>query len=133
VSRLTIFLARSLGLFVVLLVACLLMRGGVDIQASVANGPVLFSYAVISLAMGVAMVVGHNVWTAGALPLVVTLVGWLILAKGLVLLVLSSTMLSAMMDQMHYAAHYPAYLAPAMVLGLYLTWAGFTAKADAGH
>lgn len=132
-SRLTIFLARSLGLFMVLLVASLLMRGGADIQASVANGPVLFSYAIISLAMGVAMVVGHNVWAAGALPLVVTLVGWLILAKGLVLLVLSPSALLAMMDQMHYAEHYPRYLAPALVLGLYLTWAGFAAKANAGH
>jgi hypothetical protein len=38
--------------------------------------------------MGVAMVVGHNVWSGGALPLVVTPVGWLILAKGLLLLVI---------------------------------------------
>ena len=130
-TRLTIFLARSLGLFMILLVGCLLTRNGADIQASATNGPVLLSYAIISLAMGVAMVVGHNVWTAGALPLVVTLVGWLIFAKGIVLLLLSPASLSAMMD--HYAEHPSHYLAPALVLGLYLTWAGFTAKADSGR
>ena len=130
-SRLTIFLARSLGLFMLLLVGCLLMRGGANsIQAGVADGPVLLSYAILSLAMGVAMVVGHNVWTAGALPLVVTLVGWLILAKGILLLLVPPASLSAMMDQMHYAEHYWRYLTPSFVLGLYLTWAGFTAKAD---
>jgi hypothetical protein len=133
-TRLTIFLARSLGLFMILLVGCLLMRGGgIIIQASVTNAPVLLSYAIISLAMGVAMVVSHNVWTAGALPLVVTLVGWLVLAKGIVLLLLSPASLSAMMDQTHYAEHYWRYLAPTLVLGLYLAWSGFTTKADVGR
>lgn len=127
-SSLTVFLARSLGLFMLLLVGCLLMRGGAEIQASVSSGPVLLLYAIISLAMGVAMVVGHNVWTAGALAVVVTLVGWLVLVKGVALLLISPASLSAMMDQMHYAQHDWRYLAPATVLGLYLAWAGFTAK-----
>ena len=129
-SRLTIFLARSLGLFMLLLVGCLLMRGASSIQASFSDGPVLLSYAIISLAMGVAMVVGHHVWTGGALPVIVTLVGWLVLLKGIAFLLLPPALLSAMMDQMHYAEHYWRYLAPAFILGLYLTWAGFAATAD---
>jgi hypothetical protein len=32
------------------------------------------------------------------------------------------------MHQMHYAEHYPVFLAPAFVVGLYLAWAGFAAK-----
>lgn len=127
-SRLTVFLARSLGLFMILLVAGLLARGGAGIEAGVSDGPVLLSYAIISLAMGVAMVVGHNVWSAGILPLVVTLVGWLVLVKGLWLLIISPASLLAAMHQMHYAEHYPVFLAPAFVVGLYLTWAGFAAK-----
>jgi hypothetical protein len=72
-SGLTVFLSRSLGLFMILLVVGLWVRGTAAIEASVNDGPVLLSYAIISLAMGVAMVVGHNVWSAGALPLVVVL------------------------------------------------------------
>ena len=82
-TQLTIYLARSIGLFTVLLVAGFLVRGGAAIETTVADGPVMISYAIISLAMGVAMVVGHNVWSGGAVPVVVTMVGWLILAKGL--------------------------------------------------
>jgi hypothetical protein len=130
---LTIFLARSLGVFMLLLVGCLLMRGESSIEASVSDESVLLSYAIISLAMGVAMVIGHNVWTGGALPVVVTLVGWLVLTKGIVLLLLPPDSLSAIMDQVHYAEHFWRYLTPAFVLGLYLTWAGFTAKADSGR
>jgi hypothetical protein len=108
-------------------VAGLWVRGTAAIESSVSDGPVLLSYAIISLAMGVAMVVGHNVWSARALPLVVTLLGWLILAKGLVLLVVSPASVALAMDQMRYMQHYPLFLVPAFVIGLYLTWAGFSA------
>ena len=126
-SRLTVFLARAIGLFTIVLVAALLMRGSAIIEASVDDGPVMLVYATISLAMGIAMVLGHNVWSGGALPVVVTLVGWLILAKGLLLLLFEADIVSQMFDHMRYAEHYYLYLTPALIIGLYLTWAGFTA------
>ena len=128
-SKLTIFLARSIGLFMVLLVAGFLVRGGTAIEAAVEDEGVMISYAIISLAMGVAMVIGHNVWSGGALPVVVTLVGWLVLAKGFLLLVLAPGEMSAMVQRMGYAEHYRLLLMPALVLGLYLTWGGFTSQA----
>jgi hypothetical protein len=127
--RLTVFLARSIGLFTVLLVAGFLVRGGAAIETTAADGPVMLSYTITSVAMGVAMVIGHNVWSGGALPVVVTSLGWLILAKGLLLLVLSPEALTRTMHQMSYTEHAPLFLAPASVIGLYLTWAGFTAPA----
>ena len=128
-SRLTVFLARSLGLFTVLVVVSFLVRGSAIIEATVADRPVMLAYAIISLAMGIAMVLGHNVWSGGALPVVVTLFGWLILAKGLLLLFLAPEAMSRMFEQMRYAEHYYLLLAPALVIGLYLTWAGFTTPA----
>jgi hypothetical protein len=88
-SRLTVFLARLIGLFTVLLIAALLLRGGAMIQTAIADKPLMFTYAIFSLALGLAMILGHNVWSGGALPVVVTLVGWLIFAKGLLLLFLA--------------------------------------------
>jgi hypothetical protein len=126
-SRLTVFLARAIGLFMVMLVAALLVRGSAIIETSVADRPVMLVYAIVSLAMGIAMVLGHNVWSGGALSLVVTLVGWLILAKGVLLLFLAPDAVPRMFEQMRYAEHYFLYLAPALLIGLYLTWAGFTA------
>jgi len=127
-SKLTIFLARSIGLFMVLLVAGFLVRGGTAIEVTIEDEGVMISYAIISLAMGVAMVIGHNVWSGGALPVVVTLVGWLVLAKGFLLLVLAPDEMSAMVQRMGYAEHYRLLLMPALVLGLYLTWAGFASQ-----
>jgi len=88
-SKLTVFLARCIGLFTVLIVVAFLVRGSAMIEATVADGPVMLAYAIISLAMGVAMIVGHNVWSGGALPVVVTLVGWLSLVKGVLLVLLA--------------------------------------------
>jgi hypothetical protein len=80
-SRLTVYLARFIGLFTVLLVIGLLIRGSATVEAAVADGPVMLVYAIISLAAGLAIILGHNVWSGGALPVVVTVVGWLMLAK----------------------------------------------------
>ena len=126
-SRLTVFLARSIGLFTVLLVAALLIRGSAIIEATVTSGPVMLAYAIIGLAMGIAMVLGHNIWSGGALPVVVTLLGWLILAKGLLLLFVAPEALSRLLGQMRYGEHSALYLAPALVLGLFLAGAGFLA------
>ena len=127
-SRLTVFLARLIGLFTILLVVAFLVRGGAIVEATAANGPVMLFYAITSLAIGIAMILGHNVWSGGALPVVVTLVGWLVLAKGLLLIFLSPDALSRMFEQTQYGTHFQLYLAPSMLIGLYLCWAGFTAS-----
>ena len=128
-SRLTVFLARFLGLFTVLLVVSLLVRGNAMVEAAVADGPIMLIYAILSLASGLAMVLGHNIWSGGALPKVVTSVGWLIFAKGLMLLFTSPEALKQLFDHMQYGKHYYLYLTPSLVIGLYLIWAGFTAPA----
>jgi hypothetical protein len=127
-SQLTVFLARFMGLFTVLVVAALLVRGSAIIDATVADRQVMFVWALVSLAIGIAITLGHNVWSGGALPVVVTLVGWLILIKGLVLLFVPSETLSFGFQSMHYGEHMVVYVAPALVLGLYLSWGGFAAR-----
>ena len=126
-SRLTVFLARFIGLFTVLLMVALVVRGSATVETAVADAPVMLDYAIISLAAGLAMILGHNVWSGGALPVVVTLVGWLILAKGIMLLSVTPEALQQIFDHMQYGEHYYLYLTPSLAIGLYLTWAGFSA------
>jgi hypothetical protein len=128
-SKLTVYLARYIGLFALLVGTACLARGSAAIEAAVANGPAMLVYAVISLAAGLAMILGHNVWSGGALPVVVTFVGWLILAKGLLLFFATPDTLTHLLGRMQYGDHYSLYVAPSLIIGLYLTWAGFTAPA----
>jgi hypothetical protein len=124
--RITILLARGTGIFMIVLVAGIMVRGVPVVTDTVSDGSVMLAYAIISLAVGVAMIVCHNVWSGGLLPVVVTLLGWLVFLKGLLLLLLPSATLFKVVGQMHYGDHFNLYLAPSLAIGLYLTWAGFT-------
>jgi hypothetical protein len=126
-SPLTIYLARLIGLSTLLLAAAVLIRGNALIMATVADGPVMLVYAVFSLAAGLAIILGHNVWSGGALPVIVTLVGWLIFAKGLVLLLISPDTSAQLLERMQYREHASLYVVPALIIGVYLTYAGFAA------
>ena len=100
-------------------------------MATVADGPVMLVYAIFSLGAGLAMILGHNVWSGGTLPMIVTLVGWVIFAKGLVLLAVTPETLTPLLERMQQ--HYPIYIVPALIIGLYLTYAGFTAPNERAH
>ncbi len=125
--KLTVYLARFIGLFALLVGIGCLVRGSAAIESTLADTPVMLVYAVVSVATGLAMVLGHNIWSGGTLPIVVTLVGWLILAKGLVLLLATPDSLTQLLERIRYAQYYSTYVAPSLVIGVYLTWAGFTA------
>lgn len=132
-STLTVYLARLIGLSTLLIAAALLVRGNALIMATVADGPVMLVYAVISLAAGLAIILGHNVWSGGALPVIVTLVGWVIFAKGLVLLLITPETSAQLLERMQYREHFSLYVVPALLIGLYLTYAGFTAPSRRPH
>lgn len=128
-SALTVYLARLMGLSTLVFVVAFMMRSNAIIMATIADSPVMLVYAVFSVAAGLAIILGHNVWAGGVLPTVVSLTGWLIFAKGLLLLFVNRETLSLMLERMHYDQNYIFYFVPAFLLGLYLTYAGFTARA----
>jgi len=128
----TIFLSRLLGLYSLVIGLAMVAHRQATIEtirAMVHNGPAMYLSGVIALAAGLAMVLGHNVWKGGALPVVVTLVGWLSLIKGLAILFLPvelarGSFLGGYIEQRFYVN-----AAIAIIVGAYLTYAGFRAKA----
>lgn len=96
-------------------------------KAIIQNPPLLFMAGLMGVTAGLAVVLAHNVWSGGALPVIVTLFGWASLIKGLFLLLLSpETESRAFIVGLHYEQHPNLYAAFALLLGAYLTYAGFT-------
>jgi hypothetical protein len=129
-SPLTIFLAKLLGLYCVILALTMIVRGQSAVaamKALVANPSLLLFAEVIGLALGLAMVLSHNIWSGGALPVVVTLIGWLIVIRSAVLLALSPEATVKLVDALQYEKHFYIYMGATLALGLYLTYAGFSA------
>jgi hypothetical protein len=98
--------------------------------ALVHNPPELFVTAVIAVVAGLAMVLGHNVWSGGTLPVIVTLTGWLLLAKSVLLLFLSSEAATGFfLAGLHFQQFFYIYGAFVLILGLYMTYGGFRSAA----
>jgi len=86
----------------------------------------IFVVGVITLAVGLAMVLAHNIWSGGALVVIVTLVGWMTLIKSLLFLFLPPEVEAGFfLRQLHYQELFYLYGAVSLVLGFYLTYGGF--------
>ncbi|MGD0841933.1 MAG: hypothetical protein ABSA32_12325 [Candidatus Acidiferrales bacterium] len=130
----TAFISKLLGLYCILAGLAMVAHKEATlatVSALIHNGPELFIVGIITLAAGLALVLGHNVWSGGVLPVVVTIMGWLTLLKGLLFLCLPPEQAGGLvLGKLSYAGHFHLYLAIVVIIGLYLTVAGFATKSE---
>jgi hypothetical protein len=129
-SPLTVFLGKFFGLSCVLMCAVLVARPKESLEAiaSMMESPgLVLVTGIFTMGGGVATVVGHNVWSGGALPVAVTLLGWVTLIKGLVLMATPPRALTAFYRALHYPARFRLYMAAALAFSAWLTVTAFLA------
>jgi hypothetical protein len=127
---LTIFLGKFIGLYCIVVALAMMAHkqsAVAAINALIRNPPLLLLVEVLGLAIGLAMVIGHNIWSGGALPVVITLVGWLAAIRGAVLLALPQDRVLKFFAALRYDERFYVYMGGTLVLGLFLAFAGFTA------
>jgi len=89
----------------------------------------LLLLGVITVTGGLAVILGHNVWSGGAATVIVTLAGWIMLLKGSLFLFLRpETESSVFIGSSRFEQLFYFYAAIAMVFGIYLTYAGFSQR-----
>lgn len=125
----TVFLSRLIGLYCVLYALAALTRGQALMEAMarlIRDPAVVLCMALITVIAGLAMVLVHNVWSKCPVVVIVTLVGWLTLTKGIVFLLMPAQWLEgAIMSGPCFYSTTGAVL----VVGGYLTYKGFRLKA----
>jgi hypothetical protein len=129
-SPLTIFLGKLLGLYCIIMALALMARKQntvAAVNALIRNPPLLLLTEVLGLAAGLAVVLGHNVWSGGALPVVVTLLGWLMTIRGAVLLALPQDAVMKLFEALRYEKLFYLFMTGTLVLGLFLSFAAFRA------
>ena len=128
----TIFLSRLIGLYCILVALSMITRRQATLESVTAllhNPSMIFIVGIITLAGGLAMVLAHNIWSGGALAVVVTLVGWITLIKSLLFLFLPLEVEAGFfLRQLHYQELFYLYGAVSLILGIYLTYGGFTSR-----
>ena len=124
----TIYLGRLIGLYCVLLALAMISHKQATVETIIAlmhDAPVLLLASIVAMAAGLAIVLGHNVWSGGVLPVVVTLVGWISLTKGLILLFLPPAYSLVYFEALHYGQFFYAYMSVTLIIGIYLTFSSF--------
>jgi hypothetical protein len=124
--------SRLIGLYCILVALSMITRRQATLESVTAllhNPSMIFIVGIITLAGGLAMVLPHNIWSGGALAVVVTLVGWMALIKGLFFLFLPPEVEAGFfLQQLHYQELFYFYGAVSLVLGVYLTYGGFASR-----
>ncbi len=130
-SRLTIYLARFIGLFLLIVSLSMFLDRDSIIEMATAlidDRALLLIVGLIALGIGLAIVVGHNVWSGGLMPIVITLFGWSQFLRGMALLLLPAETQIAFFQLMRLEDFFYLYAGIPLVLGAYLTYAGFTSN-----
>ena len=128
----TLFLSRLIGLYCLLVGLSMMIHKQLTVQAvtTLLQSPSLTLFlGLVILGASLAMVLTHNLWWSGTLALIITLIGWLALIKSLFFLFLNPAMESRFVfGQLHYERFFYDYAAVSIALGIFLTYAGFTAS-----
>jgi hypothetical protein len=124
----TAFLAKLIGLFTVIVAVLVGIHKDTTLLTLgeiVQSAELLMVLGFISLAVGLAIVLSHNVWRKGLLALIVTLAGWVFLLRGVIVLALPHQQLVALLNTAHYQQMFYVYVVIALIIGVYLTIVGF--------
>jgi hypothetical protein len=127
-----VFLARLFGLYCLIMAAAMLPQPEAFVSivhAFVADAPLVLIAGVFTLFGGLALVLLHNYWSGGALPVIITLIGWLTLIKAAVLVTLPSNKLVALYGGVS-STHILISGALTLLLGIYLTVSGFRSSLE---
>lgn len=126
---LTRFLAKLMGLSLVLVVLGMIINKPATVatmSALFTDPALMFITGAFTMIVGLAVVLGHNRWSGGPLPVIVTLYGWLALIKGALFIWLPPPNQAILYQAMHFEQYFYGYFVCALVIGCYLTVAGFT-------
>ena len=128
----TLFLSRLLGLFFLICGLEILLHKLVYwiALAAVAYDPLVLRWvATVITRAGLAMVLAHNVWSKRPVVIIVTLLGWLTLIKGMAFMFLPARWMKGFLKAVLYSEAC-MYLVAAflLVLGAYLVYEGFKSR-----
>ena len=89
------------------------------------TGESFFLWGLISFVLGLAIVLAHNIWIQDW-RLIITVLGWLFLIKGLFLL-FASELMKKWAKKVENASFLPFVMVVMVFIGLVITYLGFTA------
>ena len=126
----TVFLGKLIGLYLVASAGGMFAnrrRAMAALDEMARSGPWMLFSGMAATAAGLAVVLGHQVWRGGPLPVLVTLAGWAALLKGLTLLLVPAERVAAAYRGAGFERYFRIWMAVVLALGLWMTALAFGA------
>jgi len=128
-SKQTVFLSKLFGLYCLIVACAMLVQRRFTLEAVAGllrDPPLLYVLGVLLLFAGLAMVLVHNCWRGGPVPVIVTVIGWLTLLKGVAFVgLLPVSADNLYLVQLRFEQLYYFYVVLTAAVGGYLTYSGF--------
>jgi hypothetical protein len=129
----TVFLSKLIGLYLILIGLPMIVQkqNTIDIMNSIMKNPaLLFLTGALGMVAGVALILAHNVWSGGAVRVMVTLVGWIAALKGVSLLFLATfpQLAQTALPVLRYDQFFYVYTGFTIVLGAVFVFGGFRSR-----
>jgi hypothetical protein len=121
--------ARILGLWILLAILGMAAnrQGTVEaVSGFFASAALMWAVGIFTSLVGIVIVVTHNRWSGGMLPVIVTLYGWIALVKGLAFVWLPPPAEQAFYNSLHFGQYFYLYFVVSLAIGAYLTYGGFS-------
>lgn len=121
------FLSKVIGLYEVIISLAMLINMPLftsNIEAMMENGPLMIFIGCMTVIMGILLVVSHNIWQ-WRWSLLVTIVSWIVLLKGISLLMFPQA-LDTISLQLITNEHFAYFIAMMdLLIGLVFCYFGF--------
>jgi hypothetical protein len=124
---LTVYLARFFGVYIAVMGIVMIVRREAMLQlmsAFIDQRPLIFVLAMLRVLIGLAVVLAHNEWR-GTVAIVVSLIGWITLLRGIALMLLPADTERKVLVFFERGSQYHAAAIIAIVFGLWLSYASF--------
>ena len=124
----TVFLGKLFGLYLIAISITMFVnkrRTLATLDEMVRSGPGMLFSGMVATAAGLAIVLGHNVWSGGVLAVVVTLFGWAALLKGVSLLLIPPEQMAAVYKGLGFERLFYVWMGVVLAIGLLITLDAF--------
>jgi hypothetical protein len=124
----TVFLGKFFGLYLIAISITMFVnkrRTLATLDEMVRSGPGMLFSGMVATAAGLAIVLGHNVWSGGVLAVVVTLFGWAALLKGVSLLLIPPEQMASVYKGLGFERFFYVWMIVVLAIGLLITLDAF--------
>lgn len=130
----TRFICRLLGLYCLIAATSMMLHREAFLKivtVLVHDASLMFVVGILTVFGGLALVLVHNRWHGGGHVLVVSVLAWITLLKGLLFLLITPDDAPAFyLGTLHYAQMFYVYAGLSAIIGMYLCYGGFRTRAD---